>query len=150
MAITLKEYIDEYRIQTFRMDKFFLTEWLYNDDGKGDFIKVIEENLLAKHTEFLSANKLLIELTDDEWRKYRCNLHRFSYDLYGTTELWFLLLHANELYSESEFNTKRCFVYNVQVLSKLTEILNVEAENIKKNRADVAYTTAYLKKAFDN
>ena len=90
------------------------------------------------------------DLSDKEYEKYKYKPKILSYDLYGTTELWFLLLHANELYSESEFNTKRCFVYNVQVLSKLTEILNVEAENIKKNRADVAYTTAYLKKAFDN
>ena len=146
MANMLKDYISDYRSMTTRMDKFFLLEWLHDGNPNTDYIKVLEENILAKHTEFLNENKVLIELSDDEWRKYRCNTHKFSYDLYNTTELWFLILHANEMYSETEFNTKRCYIYKPQVLSKLSEILAVESENISKNREDVAYTAAYLKK----
>ena len=143
-ASTLKEYIAEYKQQTSKMSDCFLFEWM--DDPSGRFIKVIEENVLAKHTAFLEANKKHYKLTDDEFRMYRYNAHRLSQKLYGTTEFWFLILHANEIYSESEFCSKYIYLYNKNVLDKISEILAVEEDDIKKNRSTVAKEESKIKK----
>ena len=145
-ASTLKQYIQEYKGLSLKMTDCFLFEWL--SDSPETHIKTIEENLLAKHTAFLDENKNRINLSDNEFRKYRCNCHRLSFDVYGTTELWFLILHANEMYSESEFCTKEIYLYNKSVLSKISEILSVESSDFSKNRAVIAKEEASLKKKF--
>lgn len=144
-AGTLKDYILQYKGQLTKMTDYFLFEWMY--DSSNQYIKTIEENVLAKHTKFLEENKNKYEMTDDEFRMYRCNAHRLSEYLYGTTELWFLILHANELYSESEFCSKTIYLYNRNVLSKLSEILAIEEEDINKNRAKIAATESVIKQA---
>lgn len=145
---TLKEYIENYKAQTPKMTDYFLLEWLVDDNGT-DYYKVLEENILSKHTDFLAENKTLVAFSDDEYRKYRCNAHTLANDIYGTTELWFLIIHANELFSESEFNMHQCYIYNATVLSKISEILAVENTLIEDNHSDVSIVEAYLKKAFD-
>lgn len=144
-AGSLKDYILQYKGQITKMTDYFLFEWM--DTHSGQFIKTIEENILAKHTKFLEENKHKYDMTDDEFRMYRCNAHRLSEDIYGTTELWFLILHANELYSESEFCSKSIYLYNKNVLSKLSEILAVEEEFINKNRASIASIESAIKKS---
>lgn len=135
-ATSIKEYINEFQDQSLKMTDFFLFEILSNTNQQ-EYIKTIEENILARHQSFLEENKVKITITDDEYRKYRCNAHWVSQDIYGTTELWFLILHANELYSESEFTMKEFYVYNKSVMEKLSEILAIEESDFLKNRANI-------------
>ena len=146
-STTLKEYIADYKDQQLKLTDYFTFEWL-NDESNDIYIKTIEENILSKHTNFLSTNKTKVTITDDEYRKYRCNAHWLSQDVYGTTELWFLILHANELYSESEFNTKEFYIYSKSVLDKLSEIISVEEDDINNNRASITSQETKLKKKY--
>lgn len=141
---TLKEYINDYKNQSIKMPDYFLHEW--HNDVPERYMKVLEENVLAKHTSFLESDKRLYKMTDDEFRKYRCNAHRLSEDMYGTTELWFLILHANEMYSESEFCSKTIYLYNKSALTKISEILAVEEDDINKNRTTVSKKESEIKK----
>ena len=145
---TLEDYILKYKSQAMLMSSYFLEEWLEAEDEE-DYFKVFEENILSKHTNYLDESKSTVEFTDEEYRKYRCNAHRLSYDVYGTTELWFLILHANEMFSEAEFNVKKCKLYSISVLTSIKEILAVENELIEKNRSSVLKKQAILKKKFD-
>ena len=65
-----------------------------------------------------------------------------------THTITFLILHANEMYTEAEFCTKEICVYNKNVLSKISEILAVESNDFSKNRATIAKEEASLKKKY--
>ena len=66
------------------------------------------------------------------------NPKRLSFDLYGTTELWALLLDINELVSVAQFNLQTLKVFSGSILDKLQRILNLEQEFIDQNAEDVA------------
>lgn len=147
-STTLKDYIEDYKDQPLKITDYFTFEWLM-DTTNDTYIKTIEENILSKHTNFLETTKSKIKLSDEEYRKYRCNAHWLSQDVYGTTELWFLILHANELYSESEFNTKEFYLYDKSVLNKLSEIISVEEDDMNNNRASITSQETSIKKKFE-
>lgn len=156
---TLKDFIAKYKSTVNKESSFAFQEWIYDNEliendillNKNlDYIKVCEENVLDRHSYFLKDYISVIELTDAEYRKYRCNAHRLSYDLYGTTMLWFLLLNLNELYSESEFNLKRIKVYNSNVIQRLVEIKLAEDRELNLNKATVRKMTNAIVRYFDN
>ena len=145
---TLSTYINDYKKQDIRLDSLFTHEIL-NDGESSDWYKVIEENIAARHTLFLDECKVKISMSEAQYRKYRCNAHRLANDIYGHTELWFLILHANEMYSEMEMTSKNIYVYQpTMLMSKLTEILIVEDGYLKKNRNYVYADEAILKHNF--
>ena len=147
---TLSRYLTDYKRQDFKLDNYFTHE-LMNDGESKDWFKVIEENIASRHTMFLDECKVKVTLTDAQYRKYRCNAHRLAHDLYGQTELWFLILHANEMYSEMEMTTKELYIYKPSMLiQKLTEISIVENDYIKKNRNYVFSDESVLKHYFSS
>lgn len=146
---TLSRYLKDYENQDIKLDNLFTHEIL-NDGESSDWYKVIEENIAARHTSFLDECKVKISMTEAQYRKYRCNAHRLAHDLYGYTELWFLILHANEMYSEMEMTTKELYIYNpTELIKKLTEISIVEDDYLKKNRSIVYADEAVLKHYFE-
>lgn len=145
---TLSAYIDDYKSQDIKLDNFFTHEIL-NDEENINWYKVIEENIVARHTMFLDECKVKVSMNTDQYRKYRCNAHRLAHDIYGHTELWFLILHANEMYSEMELTSKNIYIYQPALLiPKLTEISIVEDGYLKKNRNYVYSDEAVLKHYF--
>lgn len=134
---TLAEYISEYSNLNGKMTDFFTLEWLNNGDK--NWYKVIEENAIVRHTDFINEIRIKVRLSSDELRKYRCNAHRLANDLYGTTELWFLIVHANEWMSEAEFTQNEIYIYRPdQLVGKLSEILLVEREYLKATKTTAA------------
>lgn len=147
---TLDNYLNDYKAQDYKLDNYFTHEIL-NDGESSDWYKVIEENIAARHTMFLDECKIKVSLTDAQYRKYRCNAHRLAHDLYGQTELWFLILHANEMYSEMEMTSKDLYIYKpAQLIPKLTEISIVEGDYLKKNRNYVFSDETILKHYFSS
>ena len=145
---TLSAYLNDYKAQDYKLDNYFTHEIL-NDGERDEWYKVIEENIIARHTKFLDECKVKVFLTEDQYRKYRCNAHRLAYDLYGQTELWFLIIHANEMYSEMEMTRKELYIYKpTMLIQKLTEISIVEDGYIKKNRSYAYADEAILKHHF--
>lgn len=141
---TLNDYIENYKNMANRESSVSYNEWLYDneliDDNdilnvNLDYIKVLEENIIDKHSYFLDKYVYVVKLTDEQYRKYRCNTHRLSYDIFGTTALWYLILNLNEMYSESEFNVTRFKMYKPDVVQHLSEIRIVENNMLNKNRA---------------
>ena len=65
--------------------------------------------------------------TDDGIISHRYRPKMLSYDLYGTTELWFLLLNLNGCKSIMEFTPKKIKFYDPDRLkSYINEILVLE------------------------
>ena len=85
MISSLKEFIED-------QDKAMHLEKMQFD---GNFIY----DILPQHLELMEVN-----LNEKEISKYRFNPKRLSYDVYKTTDYWFLILVSNGYKHIHEFN----------------------------------------------
>ncbi len=132
---TIKDYISKYQTDDVVLSSFFLKEVLNTETGKN--LIVNDRSLLSKYLPELESSKVKVQLSNSEYRKYRFNPKRLSYDLYGTTELWFLILDANELHSITQFDLQVVSLYDTSILSKMSRIFNLEKEIREQNDEEV-------------
>ena len=81
-----------------------------------------------KYMPELKDIKIKVTLSNEEYFKYRFNPKLLSYDIYGTTELWFLILEANELHSVTQFDLRTLYIFNTSIVDRVTRILNLEKD----------------------
>jgi len=96
-----------------------------------------ESFILSKYRTELQQYLTKMELNDEQWIKYRYNPKVFAYDVYGTTEMWHMVLYANEIYSASQFNMKIVKYYDPSVFRIMTRALNLEQPFTDLNEAEV-------------
>ena len=133
---TLSNFIREYGVEDLRVDAFHLKE-VFFQDGMNHKIVVNGDNIADKYAIELEENKKTVEFTTKEYYKYRFNPKVLSYDLYGTTELWFFILMANEIYTISEFDFKKLKLYDASIISKLNRMLELDKEFLEINSMEV-------------
>lgn len=133
---TLKRFIQEYGTEDLRVDAFHLKEVLF-DNGMDHKVVVNGDITSDKYASELEANKKWVSLSTKEYYHYRFNPKLLSYDVYGTTELWFFILMANELYTMAEFDLRRLILYDASVITKLNHMLNLEKNRIEVNGMEV-------------
>ncbi len=134
---TIKAYLSSYKTQSFSMDTCFYDEYLNDNTVK---LFHMEENIANKYKNFLEPLVATWTFSKEEYRKYVCNPWYLSYDLYNTTELWFMLLHVNEMYSASEFTKWTIKYYKTDILKYLNEIRAVQETFLNDNEADIYKT----------
>lgn len=106
-------------------------------DGTDDSIDVPDTNVCYDYLKELLAVADKIELSDDEYAKYKYRPDILSYDLYGTTTYEFILLAINKIISPKYFTKKKIYVIDSEYIEEvLTDIYNAEQEYITLNRAD--------------
>ena len=138
---TLSDFISEYSIEDLRIDAFYLQQ-VFWDKNKMTHKVVVNENSIAdKYANELEENKHIVELTTKEYYKYRYNPKLLSYYIYGTTELWFFILMANELYSISEFDLRKVVLFDTAIITKLNRMLEMDAEFLEINSMEVKQET---------
>lgn len=87
----------------------------------------------VKYDNLLMDNSITIDLTTDEYNKYRLNPQALSNTLYGTPNLDHLILYLNRT-NEFEFDIKRVRLLNYSSINDiLRTILTHEEENINKS-----------------
>ena len=133
---TLSNFIREYGVEDLRVDAFHLKE-VFFQDGMNHKIVVNGDNIADKYAIELEENKKTVEFTTKEYYKYRFNPKVLSYDLYGTTELWFFILMANEIYTISEFDFKKLKLFDASIISKLNRMLELDKEFLEINSMEV-------------
>ena len=117
------------------MSDYFYTGLLTSDRA---LLKVMDDSILNPYDGTLDKYRVTYTFTNEEFRKYRFNPWKVSLDAYGTTEYWFLPLHANELYSANEFDLKTLSMYNQDVIPVVDEILAISKKFIiqEKHKAE--------------
>lgn len=147
---TLDDYISDYRDTEISMDKLFYKavhsydtddSYVMNEDCILDTYHVDLIGNVTRNVTGTSSNiydgYTLITFSEKEFTKYKYNPKKLSYDVYGTTELWFLILRLNEMYSVTEFNINPIKLFNINVLDKISEILNKEEDRININEDEI-------------
>lgn len=95
------------------------------------------DNLVNDYLDILKENAVKIELTRDEQRKYYYNPDLLSYDIYGTTELDFIVLILNGVLDPKEFNMPNILLLKKpDLLSILSRIYTSENRYLKMNREE--------------
>jgi len=91
-------------------------------------------SILDKYNDYLKKIIVNVTLTDDEYFKYRFQPKRLSYDIYGTTELWSLILKINNMVSAIQFTELKIKLFTQDIFDVINEILILEDSEIKANR----------------
>ena len=138
---TLSDFISEYSIEDLRIDAFYLQQVFWDKNKMSHKVVVNENSIADKYANELEENKHIVELTTKEYYKYRYNPKLLSYDIYGTTELWFFILMANELYSISEFDLRKVVLFDTAIITKLNRMLEMDAEFLEINSMEVKQET---------
>lgn len=97
-------------------------------------------NFLSRLTNYqypLSPRIKMLQLTNDQYRKYRYRPKTLSFDLYGTIELGTALMRINGCVSMSEFNFYKLKVFDQSIVDALIEVMNKEKERITLNNSEV-------------
>ena len=105
--------------------------------GKASTDNVIKPiyNLLDDYMECIDDYTIEVEIEDFNIDKYKFNPKRLSYDLYGTTNLYYILLYINNLNGIKEFNLdkKKIKIIRKETLEKvLSNIYDNEYKNLQE------------------
>lgn len=131
---TMKDYISNYKETDITFDKLYLKEVISSDNGK---MIITSDCILDKYSGELDKLKTKYTIGESERQVLMYNPKALSYKLYGTTELWFLLLYANQMHSASEFCKETINVYAESIIAYIVEIINLETTIIESNRTAV-------------
>lgn len=91
-------------------------------------------NIFDKYKDIIDNLCVSVTLTDDELYIYRYNPHALSLKLYGTVELWYLLLKLNKKVSAVDFTDASIKILHPKNISILNSIILKEREHIESNR----------------
>lgn len=80
-------------------------------------------NVLSDYQEEINRVTIEVELSEKEYRKYIYNPKILAYDLYGSTELFFIILMINGICTAKEFNTQKIKLLKTNDLKEIIEMV---------------------------
>lgn len=96
------------------------------------------DNIIYDYLDELKAVAEKVQLGQESYMKYRFKPKLLAYDLYGTTEYYFILLAINGICSVKDFDLKRINVIEPSILATLINNIYVAEEDyIKQNRKKI-------------
>lgn len=134
---SIPDFIDTYRDQDINFDKMHLKELMESTKYNDIPTIMISDSILDKYKEDLNDILTTKTYTSEEKPKYLYNPWILSYDLYGSTAYWWLILQANNLYSAIEFDKTTVNIYSDLLPYVVSTIMNLEEEAISKNNRDI-------------
>jgi len=90
------------------------------------------ENILYQYKNYLKQFTLLTSCPEEFY--YKPEL--VSYKLYGTTDLWYLVLWMAEIPSALEFNQPVIRIFNPDKIAKINKIINKHREKLSNNHEE--------------
>ena len=100
---------------------------LIENKMKNETIRIPLNSIMSEYRYFLEPYTVEIEINDEELVLYQFKPKSLSYKLYGTTELWAVLLMINNCISKIDFNKKKIKVLDPKrIMSFINEVLILE------------------------
>lgn len=104
------------------------TPLLYKDFLEYNDISIIRYpifNRLELYKNDLVNESVRVKLSDIEYSKYKYKPELLSYDLYNYTDLYFILMYINNIYSVKDFKFKELYVIPPDILFTLLSKMKV-------------------------
>ena len=114
--------------------KLFLKSKIDTPKGK---IIVNTIALTTKYLDVLKKSCILTTLSDSDYLYYKWQPKLYCYNVFGTTELWSLLLRVNNLISASEFTLQTFLTFSSKTIPIINEMLILEESNILNNQYEI-------------
>ena len=101
----------------------------------GETVQFIDINILDDYLDEMKDLSVPVQLSDKELAKYSYNPGLLAYDLYGSTELEFVILKLNGIIDPKDFDFPSIRLLEPQVMEDLlSNIYSSEAKYINDNR----------------
>jgi len=98
-------------------------------------VEYLDHNLLEDYLPELEKICIKVNLSDDEFIKYKYAPDKLAYDLYNSVQLDFIVLMANDMIDPKEFCKKQIKLpYSSQLSDLLSRIYSKERNYINQNR----------------
>lgn len=109
--------------------------------GESSTVEYAQDNIIYDYMDELLEKAITYEFSDDEYLKYRYKPKLLSYDIYDTTELFFIILAINGMCSVKDFNKRKIkILYKSDMFDLLNQIYNAESDYILYNRKHIQTT----------
>lgn len=106
-----------------------------------DDVEYLDHNVLDDYLEELESICIDCPLDDDQYKKYKYAPDLLAYDVYGSTQLDFVVLAVNGMIDPKEFTLKTIKLpYKSALKSFLSAVYNSESGYIEQNRSDNGLT----------
>jgi hypothetical protein len=100
-------------------------------------IELLDHNLVEDYLSELSSICVSVPLTDEEYKKYKYAPDLLAYDVYGSVQLDFVIMYANNIIDPKEFNFKTIKLpYASALKTFLASVYNVNSGYLEQNRED--------------
>ena len=127
---TLEEFVESKTSSFTSYQAFSLVEII--NDKTSVPIEFPAYSVLNDYFDEIKALTVDIELSDVEYLKYRYRPKLLSFDLYGNTELGFLILMINDIFSIRDFNLRKLkLIPKTSLSTLLTNIKSAESKFIE-------------------
>lgn len=103
--------------------------------GENSMIQYAQDNIIYDYLTELKEKAIDYTLNDNEYVKYRYKPKLLSYDIYGTTELYFVIMALNGMCNIKDFNKRKLkLLFKGDLLNLLNDIYSAESDYIRYNR----------------
>ena len=98
-------------------------------------IEITDENILSKYDTIIMDCTYRTEIDS----KFFYKPELLAKQMYGTVDLWYLVLWVNKMSSMYEFNKKYIYVFNPSKISVLNDLIELERENLATSQESPTY-----------
>ena len=110
--------------------------------GENSIVQYAQDNIIYDYLPELNERTVTLTMTDNEFIKYRYKPKLLAYDLYGSTEVYFVIMALNGMCNIKDFNKKKLkLLYKSDLLELLNEIYGAESGYILYNRVHLNDTS---------
>jgi len=103
----------------------------------GDII-IPSENIIFDYMPEIKKMAVNVKLSDAEYHKYKYKPKLLAYDVYGTTESYFIIMALNNIIDVRDFNFKKIKMLKSDVMNQfISDIYSANRTMIKANRQDI-------------
>lgn len=131
-ASSIEDFIDMGNVDEITYSNFSI---LVKCIGENSNIQYSQTNIIYDYMDEIKEKIVDFEFNDDDFIKYRYKPKLLSYDVYGTTELFFVIMAINGICNIKDFNKRKIkMLYRRDLVDLLNNIYSAESEYIKYNR----------------
>lgn len=101
-------------------------------------ITMVSYNVFNDYIDELLELSVTVTLSDQEFNRYQFRPKLLAYDIYGSTEVYFLIMILNNICNVKEFNFRSVKMLRVEDLEKVvSSIYNAEKYRLELNRTRI-------------
>ena len=131
---TLEDFIEMRSIDEMTYYNFSILEVING-------VEHLNHNLIEDYLEELKSACITVDLTLDQYKKYKYFPDLLSYDVYGSVQLDFIIMLLNDCIDPKEFDKKTVILpYDSVLASFLNTVYSKEQLYIEENRVKFGLT----------